>query len=209
MKNIIYLRTSTKEQNPQNQLADCQKLFGEAEIIEDKQSAWKDNKEREGFEIIKKKIKKGEISNLIVWDLDRIHRNRQKLLEFFKLCQNFNCKIHSVRQEWLESLNKIQPPFNEIMHDLMLQIIGWLAEEESSKKSQRVKIAFKNHKKDDWGRPSIPSGKISETLKLREEGKTIRSISQQLSLGVGSVHKIISSFTNKNLQNLNVRERNL
>jgi len=34
------------------------------------------------------------------------------------------------------------------MFDMMLQIMGWLAEEESKKKSERVKIAYKNSNKN-------------------------------------------------------------
>lgn len=50
---IIYLRTSTEEQNPENQLNDCRTLSNKLEIkdcdvISDKVSGWKDT-EREGF----------------------------------------------------------------------------------------------------------------------------------------------------------------
>jgi len=63
----IYLRTSTEEQNPQNQLNDCLSLAGltlqnsdksKVKVFEEKQSAWKD-KERPVFESIKKEIKYG------------------------------------------------------------------------------------------------------------------------------------------------------
>ena len=41
---IIYLRTSTEEQNPENQLKDCLFInnFGEFVLFEEKQSAFKD-----------------------------------------------------------------------------------------------------------------------------------------------------------------------
>ena len=81
---IIYIRTSTEEQHPENQLKDCKTLTKEDyELIEDKQSAWKEEKERDGFNRVKKLIKSGKIKHFIVWDLDRIYRNRKKLQEFF------------------------------------------------------------------------------------------------------------------------------
>jgi len=83
-KTIIYLRTSTEEQNPYNQLEDCKALAGKLninsyEVLEDKVSGWKEI-ERQSFDIIKKGIERKEVSVLICWDLDRLFRNRRKLV---------------------------------------------------------------------------------------------------------------------------------
>ena len=52
--NIIHIRTSTEDQNPENQLKDCLSIYkeewGEYKLFEEKQSAWKDNVTREVFE---------------------------------------------------------------------------------------------------------------------------------------------------------------
>ncbi len=204
---IIYIRTSTEEQHPENQLKDCKTLVsGDYELIEDKQSAWKEEKERDGFKIVKKLIKSRKIKHFIVWDLDRIYRNRIKLKEFFEYCKLYKCSIHSFRQRWLEEMYKMPEPFNEIMHDLMLNIMGWIAQDESDKKSQRVKAAIrkedgvtKSYKGNKWGRKSLKVD--GEILKLREEGKTIREIQQEVFywdknnhkkfVSVGYVHKIL------------------
>lgn len=189
---IIYLRTSTEEQNPQNQLKDCVELvesvgIKEYELFEEKQSAFKD-KDREKFNLIMKSIKQKKINQLIVWDLDRLYRNRKKLIQFFDLCKLYNCKIYSFRQKWLEDLNKIPEPFNEIMFNLMLQIMGWLSEEESIKKSERVKSAIRkkgnktiSYKGNVWGRKSIETQRLKEDiLKLKEQGLSIREIVKQV-----------------------------
>jgi|SRR3989344_424326 len=185
---IIYLRTSTEEQNPQNQLEACEQLtqklsLKDYDVFEDKVSGWKEL-ERKNFNEIKKAIEKAQVKYLICWDLDRLYRNRKKLIEFFELCKIYNCKIYSVRQDWLESINRIQEPFNEIMHSLMLQIMGWLAEEESNKKSERVKLAIK--KKDGktyskfgnkWGRKAINSQRLREKVRgLKSQGLSFREI---------------------------------
>lgn len=186
---IIYIRTSTEEQNPENQLKDCLSInqYGEYELIEDKVSGWKDI-EREGFERLNKAIRNKEARHLIVWDLDRLYRNRKKLIAFFELCKMFDCKIHSFRQQWLESLNKIPEPFNEIMHSLMLQVMGWLSQEESDKKSQRVRIAVrreegitKSYKGNKWGRKAVFNSRIiGDIQRLKAEGKSIREISKEV-----------------------------
>ena len=57
MGRAIYIRTSTQEQTPEIQIKDCESLFsGEYSLYQDKQSAWKDNKERDNFERLKKDI---------------------------------------------------------------------------------------------------------------------------------------------------------
>ena len=204
---IIYIRTSTEEQHPENQLKDCKTLVsGEYELIEDKQSAWKEEKERDGFNKAKKLIKTRKIKHFIVWDLDRIYRNRIKLKLFFEYCKFYQCSIHSFRQEWLEEMYKMPEPFNEIMHELMLNIMGWIAQDESDKKSQRVKAAIrkedgitKSYKGNKWGRKSLKVGK--EILKLRKDGKTIREIkdivfywdknNHKKFVSVGYIHKVL------------------
>lgn len=206
MKSIIYVRTSTQEQNPENQLNDCQALSNSlglecVGVIEDKQSAWKDNIEREGFTRVKILIKQKDITALICWDLDRLFRNRKKLVEFFQYCKNYNVKIYSSRQDWLENLNKIQEPFNEIMFNLMLEIMGWLAEEESNKKSARVKSAIRiksdgvySYKGNRWGRKQISTQKKNKIIELRNEGLSIRAICKELNLSIGVVHKTITGL---------------
>lgn len=209
MNTIIYIRTSTEDQNPKNQIKSCEKLSeGEHEILEDKQSAFKDNKEREGFEKAKKLIKSGKIKHFIAWDLDRIYRNRIKLREFFEFCKMYKCSIHSVNQQWLEQLNKIPEPFNEIMHSLMLDLMGWLGEDESRKKSERVKLAVrkkngvtKSYKGNKWGRKAVSKRIIDEVLELKDK-MSVREIATKVYvwdknnnkklIGKSTVHKIIA-----------------
>ena len=201
MNGIIYIRTSTEEQNPENQIRDCKKLSSEDfEVIEDKQSAYKDNVTRIGFEKIRSLIKKGKVNSLVVWDLDRIYRNRKKLKEFFEFCKIYNCAIHSVNQQWLEQLNDIPEPFNEIMHSLMLNLMGWLAEDESKKKSDRVKLAVRSkngvtrsYKGNKWGRKSLSTQKQNKLIEYHKQNPkaTIRKIALDLELSRSVVHKYL------------------
>lgn len=216
MNTIIYIRTSTDEQEPENQIKSCQKLCeGEYELFQDKQSAFTDKKDREGFEKAKRAIKFKRITHFIVWDLDRIYRNRKKLKEFFLFCKLHDCEIHSVNQQWLEELHKIPAPFNEIMHDLMLNLMGWLGEDESRKKSNRVKLAVrrvdgkptKSYKGNKWGRKSIGKKATNQVLELNKQGVSIRKIAEQVYIwdkhknkkliAKSTVHKIISENRRK------------
>lgn len=224
-KSIIYIRTSTEEQEPENQIRDCSKLLGgEYILFQDKQSAFKDNKEREGFEKAKKLIKKGKIDNFVVWDLDRIYRNRIKLKEFFQFCKIYGCSIHSVNQQWLEELTNIPAPFNDIMHDLMVNLMGWLAEDESKKKSDRVKLAVRrtpgkptmSYRGKKWGRKKMPTAE-KRIIELHKEGKKMRKICEEVYywdknnhkkfVSIGFVHKTIGAFKEE-LNNAKSSENN-
>lgn len=208
-QNIIYLRTSTEDQHPEIQLDDCKILakqlnLNDCEVIEDKISGWKDIK-REGFDRIIQTIKKKETKHLICWDLDRLYRNRKRLVNLFEISKIFGCTVHSVRQGWLEDINKMPEPFNDIMHSLMLQIMGWIAEEESTKKSERVKLSKKDingvtYSKygKKWGRKEISTQAKNKILELRKQGLTIKQIREQVkcdekNVSIGVIHKIINS----------------
>lgn len=209
MKSVIYLRTSTAEQNPQNQLKDCLAIVkGDYETIEEKQSAFKD-KDRPLFESIKERISKGEIKHLIVWDLDRIYRDRKKLLGFFEFCKTYGCRIFSFRQKFLKEMQELKLPVGfewiaEMQINNFLQFLGWIAEDESRKKSERVKIAYQN-RKGKWGRKPLSQNVINEVLDYHKKGMDLRSISQSVfywdkhrnkkNISLGAVHKIIKENT--------------
>lgn len=221
---FIYLRVSSEEQNPENQKKDCIALADKLKlkdcvVLLEKQSAFKDNIKREVFESIRKAIKKKEINNLIVWDLDRIYRNRQRLLDFFNFCKAFEVKIFSARQKFLNDFDNINmPPGFEFLVEMyrnnFLQFLGWIAEEESRKKSERVKLAVRKNNKGKtisykgnlWGRKSLSKNTIEEVLKLYKQGLSMRAISKQVFywdknnnkklIALSSVHKIIKQFKN-------------
>ena len=213
-ENIIYIRTSTEEQNPKNQLEDCKKLaeklnLKDFEILEERKSAFKNNVKREVFNSIKRAIQKGEVKNLIVWDLDRLYRNRVKTVEFIRNYSKLGLRVYSYRQDWFERFNDIPEPFNEIMSDLMLQIVSWMAEEESKKKGERVKLAVrkkegkptKSYKGNIWGRKALSKKTIQNVIDLHKKGLSIRQIADQVyywdsnknkrKISKSAVHKII------------------
>lgn len=201
MKTIIYIRTSTEDQNPENQLKDCLTLVtGDYEVIEEKQSAYKDN-QRERFEEIIKGIRNGNIKSVVCWDWDRLFRNRKKLKEFFELCRVYKCEIHSFRQKWYDDLYKIPSPFDEIIKEIVLNLMGWLAEDESKKKSERVKLAVrrkegkstKSYKGNKWGRPKIHTNKLKIVLDLRKQGKTYKEISKITGVSIGKISSLLIS----------------
>jgi len=209
----IYIRTSTEDQSPEIQIKDCESLVqGEYTLYKDKQSAWKDNKEREDFERLRKDISSGKIKELYVWDWDRLFRNRKKLKEFFQYCTIYKCQIHSFRQKFFEDFYKIPSPFDDIIQELVLNLMGWLAEDESKKKSDRVKLAVrkeegqktKSYKGNVWGRRNISDTTKTLIVEAFKQGKSYSQICSEVFywdknnnkkyVSKGLVHKIIREF---------------
>lgn len=222
----IYIRTSTEEQEPENQIRDIETIGGKNYVLfQDKQSAWKDDKERPEFEKLRKEIQSKKINELYVWDLDRLFRNRKRLLAFFEFCKTFNCKIFSFRQKFLVSLQNLNLPegfewIAEMHINNFLQILGWIAEDESDKKSQRVRLAVRkkdgeptlSYKGNKWGRKNISTQAKNKIISLWREGKTIRQISKEITwdngknVSIGVVHKYISQFNGEKINKLDVQE---
>jgi len=203
-KAIIYLRTSTEEQHPEKQEQECIALANNKgyEILDikiEKLSAYKQIVRPE-YESIKELARKGEIKAVIVWALDRWVRNRDTLLEDVTILKSYGCKLHSVKDSWLEAMN-IEGALGRTLQDFMLGLIGSLAELESERKAERVKMAYKSHK-GNWGRPKTHTNKKKLVWELREQGKSIRQISKEVSLSIGKVSEICSE---KHLQNLRIK----
>ncbi|HXB40791.1 MAG TPA: recombinase family protein [Bacteroidia bacterium] len=214
MKKIAYyIRCSNPDQNPELQIADIDSICNEPhEIYKENQSAWAENVSRPVFNSVIGLIKKKKITDLYVWDLDRIFRNRQRLKDFFLVCKSFGCNVHSFRQKWLEDVNSIPPPFDDIVKELLTNIFGWIAEEESEKRSSRIKMAVRkkdngtfSYKGNKWGKKSLPKQTVDRVLELHKEGKSVRAIARAVkiydknnnerNISKSAVHKIVGSKT--------------
>lgn len=210
METVIYIRTSTEDQTPENQIKDCLSInkYGEYEIISDKQSAFKDNVERGGFNHLLALIKANKVKNLIVWDFDRIYRNRLKFKGFLALLKAYKVNLHSFRQDWIESIYNIPEPWNDIVSELMINIYGHIAEDESKKKSDRVKLAVRkkegktlSYKGKKWGRKSLSTVKKNQLKDIIKKNpkRSIRDMAKELNISTGVVHKYVKEIKGKSV----------
>jgi len=223
---IIYERTSTKEQHPELQHKDNVEFCKEKglEIVETKAeqgSAWK-NKKREIWDYVVEKAKKEKL-NIVLWRYDRAFRNRKEFFKFMKIMfEVYDVKIYSVKEPsiltfWnmIEKSYTDNPVINELIKgifmalwDFLIQQAGEQAEEESTKKSERVKLAVrreegitKSYKGNKWGRKSLSNQTKNKIIKLREQGKSYNEICKLVTysdknnnpknVSKGIVHKIL------------------
>lgn len=210
------------EQSPELQFGDIETLvnLNECICIKEQESAYKQENTRPELDKLKQLIIKNHVSDLYVWALDRLYRNRRKLIEFLTLCKIHSVKIHSYKQLWLESINKIPEPFNEMVYDMMIQILGFIAEEESAIKSARIKNAVRksekgksvSYKGKKWGRKAFSSQTFKKVQDFRKEGMSIREIAANVkvydsnnngrNISKSAVHKILAEFEPKKGRNM-------
>lgn len=209
IKAAIYLRVSSKEQFPEKQKKECLELAGkkgyivkEENIHIERLSGFKDIIRPE-YERIKQKASKREIDAVIVWALDRWVRRRDTLLEDVIILKTYGVKLHSIKDAWLEAIN-IEGVLGKTIQEFLLGLVGSLAEMESQRKSERMKLAYES-RQGRWGRKSIPKITQDKIINLYKQGKKLREISKEVfyydknkhkkNVSLGIVHKTISNLT--------------
>lgn len=216
MQNIMFIRTSTKDQFPEDQIDPIEKRYklikGFYHLISEKQSAFKEESEskRVGLIELKKLIKQRKVNNLYIFHINRLFRNYQKQIEFMQLLKYYNVKLFSVCQDYLDDISKMQHPWNDIVYDMMIKIFADIAERESKDKGKAVKKSFTKNSNGKTiakqsgklvGRKGYSSQTIQRVLKMKSEGKSLRQICAEVSyydknrnlkkISLGGVHKII------------------
>ena len=154
-KKFGYERVSTKEQNEARQReALLQMGIKERDIYTDKQSG--ENFDRPRYQLLKEILRRGDI--LYVHSLDRFGRNKEEILnEWRELTQEKGVDIVVLDMPLLDT-TKNKDNLGNLIADLVLQILSWMAEEEREKIRTRqregIDMALKNGVK--FGRPKNP-----------------------------------------------------
>lgn len=152
VKCAIWVRVSTHEQSTDSQKPDLQQFVQARGLTPVKtyvvtDSAWYQGREyRATLEAALDDAWKGEFSTLVVWAFDRI--NREGALGALSLKKKFRergCRVLSVKEPWLSDLSP------EI-EDILVAFVGWMAQVESQRRSDRVKagIEAKRLREPGW-----------------------------------------------------------
>ena len=230
-KSIILIRTSTKEQNPQLQLKECEEFNKKndwelVKIFEKQESAYKNEdgvwKDEVDF-CINNKIK-----HIIVWNMDRFSRlPEEKVLSQVKIMGVIHgLNLHAVHgdvwSELVESISKLKDMgfIGEALLEFLEKLLRGLefqrANRESKVKSERVKLAVrkkegektKSYKGNKWGRKSVSTMKknqLREIIELEPKIK-IRELAERLGLSVGVVHKYRKELSKEKEINIMVHQ---
>jgi DNA invertase Pin-like site-specific DNA recombinase len=147
-KTAIWLRVSTTDQESDNQLPDLERFCEHHDLditntyrVSD--SAWNGGKPGSEYRrMINQALEDawaGEYEVLVIWSLDRITREgAEGALRIIRQFREKGCTILSVKESWLNSSPEIT--------DVLVAFAGWMAQQESARRSERVKAGLQRRK---------------------------------------------------------------
>ena len=180
-----YIRVSSKTQDEERQV---QALFSygvsKENIFIDKASG-KNFIDRKNWEKLMAKVIVNDI--IVIKELDRLGRNNNEIKDTFELLKNKRVFLEFIEQPILNTANKNQIE-KELLHPIILHLLGYFAEKEREKIRQRQREAYNVLETDKEGR------KIS-----RKKGKVIGRPNKQENL-TKEQERIITGWLNKNIK---------
>jgi len=192
-RTAIYLRTSTDRQHTENQRPDVEQLvrargFEVSAVFEEQVSAAA--KVRPEYERMMKAAHAGEFGILVVWSLDRLGRSMLGNLQAVLDLDRRGVQVVSVRESWLDS--DMGPA-----RQLLLGVMGWVAEQERARIGERVRAGLDRVKKKGvkLGRPKAHLN-VSFAIGLRHQGKSIREVAKTMGVSTSVVHRALAAFQN-------------
>ena len=153
-----YIRVSSKTQDEERQI---QALFSygvsRENIFIDKASG-KNFIDRENWEKLMAKVIVNDI--IVIKELDRLGRNNNEIKDTFELLKNKRVFLEFIEQPILNTANKSKLEM-ELLHPIILHLLGYFAEKERVKIRQRQREAYNVLETDKKGRKiSRKKGKI-------------------------------------------------
>lgn len=147
-------------------------------------SGTKGRDKRPEFDRLCKDMVRRKFNRILVWDISRLGRSLQHLVEFLNEVQSVNCHLY-IHQSGLDT----STPSGR----MMFQMVGVFSEFERSMISERVKLGLERvrSKGTKLGRPT----KIDEETKVKiwsliDTGKSLSEVSRVLQISKMSVSRV-------------------
>lgn len=186
----IYGRVSTSEQTTDNQINFLQEIVSRngwelvQTYVDEGISGTKGRDKRPEFDRLCKDMVRRKFNRILVWDISRLGRSLQHLVEFLNEVQSVNCHLY-IHQSGLDT----STPSGR----MMFQMVGVFSEFERSMISERVKLGLERvrSKGTKLGRPT----KIDEVTKVKiwsliDTGKSLSEVSRVLQISKMSVSRV-------------------
>lgn len=195
-KTFGYVRVSSQEQNTDRQIdAMLQQGINERDIFTDKSSG-KDF-DRPQYQALKCQLREGDV--VIIKSIDRLGRNYKQIVEEWKeITGQKKAHIKVIDMPVLDT-TRTEGLIGQVISDIVLQLLGYVAEQERAFIKQRqaegIKIAKEKGKK--FGKPPVqyPSN-WHDIHKIWKEGKiTAREAQNRLNLKPTSFYKLAKGYS--------------
>lgn len=170
-KAALWIRVSTTHQVTDNQVPDLERFaahhgYEVVERYELTESAWNGGSQEGGeyrttLQRALDDAWQGKFDVLIIWALDRITREgAEGALRIIRQFRERGCTIVSVKESWLNGSPEVQ--------DVLVAFAGWMAEQESRRRSERIKAGLARRRAQGLA----VGGAISKRGKDRRPRKT-------------------------------------
>ena len=190
---VIYGRVSTQDQTCENQVQFLKQIIEQHNwelidtYLDQGISGTKGRTKRPEFDRLCKDMVRRKFDKVMVWDISRLGRSLQHLVEFLNEAMAVNCDMY-IHQSGLDT----STPSGR----MLFQMVGVFSEFEREMISERVKLGLQRVKSSGkkLGRPKRINANIqTEVMKLSAEGKSLTSIAKSLSISKTSAYRIIHS----------------
>lgn len=190
-KVAIYARCSTDRQKVENQLQVLREVAGKndweivTEYVDEGISGAKGRDARPQFDALIKDAVRRKFDLVMCWDISRLGRSLQHLVEFLSDIQskNVDLYIHNSGLDTTTSTGR-----------MMFQMVSVFSEFERNIISERVRAGLERAKKNGkklGRRTNVNEGTSAAVRLLRENGMSIKKIARELTIGVGSVYNCL------------------
>jgi len=139
MKAAIYLRVSTDQQTPDNQLPDLERLaaargYEIVKVYREDETAWKKGHQRE-LQQARQDAYYHNFDVFMVWSLDRLSRlGPHAMFDIIEDFWNKGITVVSPQDSWVES--------DTMMRPLLISVFASVAKWESDRRSERTKAGL-------------------------------------------------------------------
>lgn len=187
-KVVLYLRVSTEKQDSSNQEPDVRRLalarfplerFDHVVVREQESGAKAD---RPGWSMVMEQAHAGDVHAVIVWALDRISRNQQRLVSDVRRLDRFGVALISFSESWCDTTSPE-------VRALMLPIFGWIAESKLRHHKNQTRAGMDRAAREGRhpGRPAItvPAHVRALALELRRGAIPWRRVHTEVQLKTG------------------------
>ncbi|MDA9823445.1 recombinase family protein [Paracoccaceae bacterium] len=190
---VIYSRVSTKDQNCANQIQFLQKIVDQNgwnlvdSYVDVGISGSKGRESRKEFDRLNKDMVRRKFNRILVWDISRLGRSLQHLVEFLNELNSIGCNLY-IHQSGLDT----STPNGK----MMFQMIGVFSEFEREMISERVKLGLERVKSKGkkLGRPKkVDLNMVIEMTKLRDIGWSQQKISDHFGISKMSISRSLRS----------------
>jgi DNA invertase Pin-like site-specific DNA recombinase len=187
---VIYGRVSTSEQTTENQIGFLKEIVERngwelvESYVDEGISGTKGREKRPEFDRLCKDMIRRRFNRILVWDISRLGRSLQHLVEFLNDVQSVNCHLY-IHQSGLDT----STPSGR----MMFQMVGVFSEFERSMISERVKLGLKRVKSKGTilGRPKSIDEDLKEKIWiLIDEGNSYSQISKKTGISKMSISRV-------------------